>query len=193
MTLDNTEAFITVGQSVPFKTGGSGGTDNPFTIDRKDVGTTLKVTPHIQQNGTIRLEVDQVVESLLEKVVAGASDLVTSKRQVKTEILVDDKSTIVLGGLISDRVSEVESGIPILKNIPILGVLFRSKGEKQEKTNLMIILRPTIVTDNLDHIRDRRLDGIWELRIDAFGGSRQLIQPSIDDVFDGNYMKGAPE
>jgi len=191
MTLDNSEAFITVGSSVPFKTGGSGTTDNPFTINRQDVGTTLSVIPHVQQNGSIRLEVDQTVESLIGENTAGAVDLVTSKRQVKTEVLVNDGATIVLGGLISDRITEFESRVPILGHLPFIGNLFKSKSTKKEKTNLLIILRPTIIRDQSSDLIKRRMDGIWELRIETLGGGLGLIQPSIDEVFDGNYIGGS--
>ena len=191
MTLDNSEAFITVGSSVPFKTGGSGTTDNPFTINRQDVGTTLSVIPHVQQNGSIRLEVDQTVESLIGENTAGAVDLVTSKRQVKTEVLVNDGATIVLGGLISDRITEFESRVPILGHLPFIGNLFKSTSTKKEKTNLLIILRPTIIRDQSSDLIKRRMDGIWELRIETLGGGLGLIQPSIDEVFDGNYIGGS--
>jgi general secretion pathway protein D len=190
MTLDNSEAFITVGSSVPFKTGGSGTTDNPFTINRQDVGTTLSVIPHIQQNGSIRLEVDQTVESLIGE-ISGAADLLTSKRQVKTEVLVNDGATIVLGGLISDRITEFENRVPILGHLPIIGNLFKSTSTKKEKTNLLIILRPTIIRDQSSDIIKQRMDGIWELRIETLGGGQGLIQPSVDEVFDGNYMGGS--
>lgn len=190
MTLDNSEAFITVGNTVSFTTSGDGSTDNPFIYERQDVGTTLSVVPHIQQDGSVRLEVDQVVESLL----GNAQELnpTTSKRQVKTEVLVRDGQTIVLGGLISDTVIETEQRVPILGKIPILGFLFKSTSVSTVKTNLMIILRPTIIADNMDEIRQRRLDGIWELRIQTLDGSRELTQPSIDQLFEGRYIDGAP-
>lgn len=191
MTLDNSEAFITVGSSVPFKTGGDS-VDNPFSINRQDVGTTLSVIPHIQQNGAIRLEVDQTVESVNEDNSFGAVDVVTNKRQVQTEVLVNDGATIVLGGLISDRITESESRVPFFGKIPILGVLFKSKTVKKEKTNLLIILRPTIVSNNTDGLRESRLNGIWELRIQNMDGKKNLIEPSVDDIFDGAYFEGAP-
>jgi general secretion pathway protein D len=187
MTLDNSEAFITVGSTVPFQT--AGGDDSAFTIDRQDVGTTLTVIPHIQQNSMVRLEVDQVIESVI-----GQNDFgdTTSKRQVKTEVLVGDGQTIVLGGLISDRVRETESRIPVLGKLPIIGPLFTAKSSKKEKTNLMIILRPTIVQDNFAEIRETRLNGIWELRIQTLDGEKSLVQPSIDEMFNGNYINGSP-
>lgn len=192
VTMDNSEAFITVGSSVPFKTGGGGTSENPFTINRQDVGTKLSVVPHVQKNGVVRLEVDQTVESVNEDNSFGAVDVVTNKRQVKTEILVKDGATIVLGGLISDRVTETESRVPVLGSLPIIGNLFRSKSTKNEKTNLMIILRPTIIRDdNMDELRERRMRGIWDIRIQTMDGSRDLTQPGLDDVFDGNFNNGS--
>ena len=191
LTLDNSEAFITVGNSVPFKTSGNGDGENPFTIDRQDVGTTLTVIPHVQQNGTIRLEVDQTVESVDETVKYAVSDVVTKKRQVKTEVLIQDGETIVLGGLISDQISESESRVPVLGYIPIIGNLFKSKSTSKIKTNLLIILKPTIVKDSMDQYRDDRLNGIWELRIQALEGPKGLIQPSVDEIFEGDYINGS--
>ncbi|MEJ2062806.1 MAG: type II secretion system secretin GspD [Reinekea sp.] len=187
LTLDNNEAYITVGSSVPFLTGGSGTDDNPFTIERQDVGTTLTVIPHIQQNGSIRLEVDQSVENVDTDAKFGAQDLVTSKREVKTQVLVQSGSTIVLGGLISDKVNEVESRIPLLGSIPIIGTLFRSTKHEATKTNLMIILRPSLVEDDMDAYRESRLQGIWELRIQS-SDLKDVNRPSTDDIFKGNYI-----
>ena len=192
ITLDNAEAYITVGNSVPFITGGNGTDDNPYVIERQDVGTTLTVIPHVQQNGRIRLEVTQVVESVDTTVTYTTQDVVTKKRELKTEVLIDDGSTIVLGGLISDQVNESESRVPLLGSIPILGVLFRSTSTSYDKTNLMIILRPTLMNDYMDEYRAARLKGIWELRIQAKGAG-DLIQPSIDDIFMGNYLEGSKE
>lgn len=192
LTLDNSEAVITVGNSVPFKTGGSGGDENPFTIERQDVGTTLTVIPHIQQNGSIRLEVDQVVESVDETVSYDASDVVTKKRQVTTQVLVDSGQTIVLGGLIQDQVSELESRVPVLGYIPIIGNLFKSKSTLKTKTNLLIILKPSIIEDNMDEIRTNRLNGIWELRIQTIRDETSIEQPSVDEIFEGKYINGSP-
>ena len=192
LTLDNSEAVITVGNSVPFKTGGSGEAENPFTIERQDVGTTLTVIPHVQQNGVIRLEVDQVVESVDETVTFDASDVVTKKRQVTTEVLVKSGETIVLGGLIQDQVSELESRVPVLGYIPIIGNLFKSKSTSKIKTNLLIILKPSVISDNMNDIRTGRLNGIWELRLQTIKDAESLIQPSVDEIFEGNYINGSP-
>lgn len=190
MTLDNSEAFITVGSNVPLVTGGDGSESNPFTIDRQDVGTTLTVIPNIQQDDRIRLEVDQTVESVIQTLEYEARDVVTNKRQVKTEVLVADGQTIVLGGLISDQVEETQTRVPVLGQLPIIGPLFRSTSTSKEKTNLLIVLRPTIIRDNADELRDARLQGIWELRIQTLDGVLDLPQPDVQELFLGNYIGG---
>jgi general secretion pathway protein D len=152
MTLDNAEAKIVVGQNVPFITGsfaqatGTTGTVNPFTtVERKDVGLTLKIKPQISDGGTIRLDIFQEVSSVAPTATALASDLITNKRSIETKVVVDDANTIVLGGLIEDTVQDGVQAVPLLGDIPLLGALFRFKSQTTKKTNLMVFLRPTIV------------------------------------------------
>lgn len=153
MTLDNQEAHIVVGQNVPFITGSTtstnSGTSNPYqTIERKDVGITLKVIPHIGEDGTVRLEVEQEVSAVLKtNTDIRSSDLITSKRLIKTEILADDQQTIVLGGLIQDDTTGSTQAVPGLGSIPYVGRLFRSDSGKKEKRNLLVFLHPTIIRD----------------------------------------------
>jgi general secretion pathway protein D len=155
LTLDNQEAFITVGQNVPFVTGsftntGSGGdgAQNPFqTIERENVGITLTVTPHINDGDSVVLDISQEVSSLSGLSVA-ASDLITNERKIQTKVLAVDGKIIVLGGLIKDDVQDAQQKVPILGDIPFLGRLFRSDAEKVTKQNLMVFIRPTIIRDN---------------------------------------------
>ena len=170
MTLDNQEAEIVVGQNVPFVTGqtASSTNSNPFTtIDRQDVGVTLKVIPHIHDGEAIRLEVEATAESVSNTTVAGSADLITNKRSIKTMILSDNGETIVLGGLIRDDVREVVSKVPLLGDIPLLGWLFRSKSVNQVKSNLMVFLRPTIVSDSgvARTLTEEKFNGIWEFTL----------------------------
>lgn len=154
LTLDNKEAEIVVGQQVPFVTGsysttlnqtGGGTVSSPFqTIDRKDVGLTLKVTPQINEGNSVRLKLDLTVSSIAPT-VSGAADLVTNKREVKTVVITDDDSIVVLGGLIQDSYTDSVQKVPILGSIPILGHLFRSTSRQKQKQNLMIFLHPVIV------------------------------------------------
>jgi len=159
LTLDNTEAKIIVGQNVPFVTGsyastGSTATANPFqTIERKDVGLTLKIKPQISEGGLVRLTIYQEVSSVLPTSTSGASDLITNKRSLETTVTVDNGNTIVLGGLIEDKTQNVTQKVKILGSIPILGALFRYKKKSKVKTNLMVFLKPTILYNASDSYR----------------------------------------
>jgi general secretion pathway protein D len=137
---------------------------NPFqTIERKDVGLTLRIKPQISEGGAIRLEIYQEVSSVDPTSRSGASDLVTNKRSLETKVVVDDGNTIVLGGLIDNTIKQTQEAIPLLGSIPYLGALFRYRQEVRQRTNLMIFLRPVIIrsaedsyrvtTDRYDYLR----------------------------------------
>ena len=152
--LDNAPAEIVVGQEVPFVTGSiltGNSSVNPYTtIERKDVGITLKVLPRINAGDTIRLEVSQEASSIAPDLSTSASDLITNRRLINTTVLADDGETIVLGGLITDdRVSSAQK-VPILGDIPLLGNLFKAQRHSQGKRTLFIFLRPTILRDSAD-------------------------------------------
>ena len=152
VTLDHQEASIIVGQNVPFVTGestnaGTDGTTNPFrTIERQDVGTTLKVTPQINEGDTITLDIDQEV-STVSQAATGAVDLVTNKRAIKTAVQLEDGELLVLGGLIDDTVINVEQKVPVLGDIPYLGALFRANTSRRIKQNLLVFIRANIIRD----------------------------------------------
>lgn len=189
MTLDNQEAEIIVGQNVPFITGSTASStnSNPFnTIERKDVGISLKVKPHIHEGLDIRLEVEASAESVSTTTVSGSADLITNKRALKTVILTGNKETIVLGGLIRDDVTDTVSKVPLLGDIPLLGWLFRSTNTQHTKTNLMLFLRPTIVntaevSQSLTH---DKYNGIWEFNVSDQLGS-DALGSRVDAVFKG--------
>ncbi len=149
-TLDNEPAEIVVGQNVPFRTGSystPGNTLTPFTtIERQDVGLTLRVVPRIHEGDSIRLEVSQEVSSLVGA-VTGAADLITNRRSIQTTVLADNGDTIVLGGLISDDRTTVKSQVPVLGDIPVIGNLFKSRQTERVKRTLFVFLRPTILRD----------------------------------------------
>ena len=153
LTLDNQKAEILVGQNVPFQTGSfttsASGADNPFTtIERQDIGVTLKVTPHINEGASLRLEIEQEISSIAPTSQGiNAVDLITNKRSIKSTILAEDGQVIVLGGLIQDDVTQTDSKVPLLGDIPLLGRLFRSSKDSHIKRNLMVFLRPTVVRD----------------------------------------------
>ncbi|MDP4652480.1 MAG: type II secretion system protein GspD, partial [Haliea sp.] len=156
LTLDNQEAYITVGQNVPFVTGsftstGTGdGAQNPFqTIERQNVGITLKVTPHISEGDSVVLDISQEVSSLSNtSVVLQASDLITNERVLQTKVLASDGRMVVLGGLIKDDVQDGSQKVPLLGDIPFFGRLFRNDAVQVVKTNLLIFIRPTIIRDD---------------------------------------------
>lgn len=154
VALDNEEASLLVGQNIPFVTGSatsSGSTvTNPFqTIERQDIGITLKVTPRINQGDAITLEIEQTTENVSTSEVAGASDLVTEKTEIKTNALIKDGEVLVLGGLIREDETKSRSQVPILGHIPLVGRLFRSSSTSKRKNNLMVFIRPIILKDRL--------------------------------------------
>ena len=176
VTLDNEEAEIQVGQEVPFvtgqytdtgATGGGGGSVNPFqTIQREQVGLTLKITPQINEGDAVRLKVEQEISQLLPS--AQAVDLITSNRSINTSVIVEDGGTLVLGGLIQDQITERQQRVPILGGIPLHRL--RCSGQtppRKQKTNLMVFIKPTILRDNVqaafetnakyNYIRDEQL------------------------------------
>ena len=170
VTMDNEEAYIVVGQNVPFVTGSvsttSTGVANPYTtVERKDVGVTLKVIPHIGENGTVRLEVEQEVSAVQDK--GQATDLITSKRAIKTSVLAEHGQTVVLGGLISDNRTLSRQGLPGLSSIPYVGRLFRADSNSNEKRNLLVFIHPTIVGDANDvrRISQQRYNQLYSLQL----------------------------
>ena len=154
VTLDNEEAELIVGQNLPFVTGsftGTGSTDpqNPFqTIERQDVGLTLKVTPQINEGDTVKLVLEQETSSVIPGTVE--QGIATRKRSIKTSVLVDDGGILILGGLIQEEVSDTQSKVPLLGDIPLLGALFRTESTNRSKQNLMVFLRPSILRDHKD-------------------------------------------
>ena len=191
-TMDNEQAKIVVGQNVPFRTGsttsGSNGASNPFTtIQREDVGLTLEVTPHIHDGNLVRLEIHQEVSEVDKTSLAsigsdGSADLITNKRTIDTTVLADDREVIILGGLIRDKITDVSSGVPLLKDIPILGRLFKSSNKIREKQNLLVFLRPTVLAtkEDVKDMSKRKYSGIWEVQIEG----RDPLD-AISDLFDG--------
>ncbi|MEM6300971.1 MAG: type II secretion system secretin GspD [Pseudomonadota bacterium] len=155
LTLDNQEAFITVGQNVPFitgsftNTGANAGATNPFqTIERQNVGITLTVTPQINEGDSVVLDIKQEVNSLTNATASvDASDIITNERLIQTKVLASDSRVVVLGGLIQDDVQAVEQRVPLLGDIPFLGRLFRNDGVSVTRRNLLVFIRPTIIRD----------------------------------------------
>ena len=181
LTLDNEEAKIVIGQNVPFVTGqftntgttGTGGAVNPFqTIERKDVGLTLKVTPQISENGTVKLTIFQEVSSVQASSINSATGLITNKRSIESKVLVGDGEIIVLGGLLSDEYAGNQEKVPGLGDIPLFGNLFKSEARSRKKTNLMVFLRPVVV-------RDAAATAAYSAdRYEMMRGAQQQAQPT---------------
>ncbi len=151
VTMDNQEAEITVGQEVPFITGqstsSSSTTTNPFTtIERKDVGLKFKITPQINRGETVNLKIEQETSNVATSSVS-AADLITNKRRITTNVMVEDGQILVLGGLIEDNYRDSESKVPLLGDLPIIGNVFRSNTTSKAKNNLMVFIHPVILPD----------------------------------------------
>ncbi len=157
VTMDNEEAEIKVGQEVPFltgqftNTGAAQGSVNPFqTIQREDVGLTLKITPQINEGNAVVLDVDLETSSLSGQIASAlAVDLVTNQRSITQKVIIEDGDILVLGGLVGDELIEIDEKVPILGDIPLLGSLFRSQSASTTKRTLMVFLRPVILEDGV--------------------------------------------
>lgn len=179
LTLDNEEAKIVIGQNVPFVTGqytnnnSNNGAVNPFqTIERKDVGLTLRVKPQISEDGTIKMNIFQEVSSVQASSVNSTTGLITNKRTIESTVLVDDGAIVVLGGLLQDEYAGNQEKVPGLGDIPFFGNLFKSENRSRRKTNLMVFLRPVVLRDARD-TTNLSLD-----RYELMRGTQQQAQPS---------------
>ncbi|HKY90268.1 MAG TPA: type II secretion system secretin GspD, partial [Nevskiaceae bacterium] len=152
LTLDNEEAKIVVGQNVPFITGqyaqtGSATTATPFqTIERKDVGLTLRIRPQISEGGAVRLQIYQEVSSVQDRL--NPAGIITNKRSIESTVIVDTGQIVALGGLVQDGIDTRIEKVPVLGDIPLLGLLFRYETRQQTKTNLMVFLRPVVLRES---------------------------------------------
>lgn len=196
VTMDNEEAEIKVGQEVPFvtgqytNTGATGGNTsvNPFqTIQREQVGLTLKLTPQINEGDAILLKIEQEISALQGTAGGEAADLITSNRSVNTSVIVEDGGILVLGGLIQDDLRETEQRVPILGSIPLLGALFRSNKTEKTKTNLMIFIKPTILRSDAqaafetnakyNYVRSQQLAGDPD-KVQLMPGEQRPVLPA---------------
>jgi len=201
VTLDNEEAEIKIAQEVPFVTGqytsqgipGAGGQVNPFqTIQREEVGNILKITPQINEGSSVLLKISQEASSIAaSSQQVSSNDLITNKRTITTNVMVEDGGIIVLGGLISDEVRESKSQVPFLGAIPIIGELFKTRSINKVKTNLMVFIRPRILRDGTDaaiesnakynYIRKQQLDHN-DGRVPLMPGERQPTLPPLEQL-----------
>ena len=213
IALDNEEAKIVVGQNVPFVTGsftnantGSGGTVNPFTtVERRDVGLTLRVRPQVGEGGTVRMTVFQEKSDVDASSRGNSQGLTTNKSSIETTVVIDDGATLVLGGLLQDEFSNGSSQVPLLGDIPVLGNLFKNRSRSRSKTNLMVFLRPVVIrnqddanvmtSDRYDYMRQRQINSQPESSVvlnkvdaapvlDPLKLSNQLTMPSVKQPLD---------
>ena len=190
MTLDNEEARIIIGNNVPFVTGSyanstGSSTVNPFTtVERKDVGLMLKVRPQISENGTVKMAIYQEVSKIDPATLSNVNGPTTSKRSIESNVVVDDGSIIVIGGLLEDSYSQGQDKVPLLGDIPAVGALFRSENRTRNKTNLMVFLRPIVVRDNATS------EALVLDRYEAIRALQQATQPPASAVM--NSVSGAP-
>ena len=201
ITLDNEEARIVVGQNVPIITGsyaqtGSTATVTPFqTVTRQDVGLTLRVRPQISDNGIVKMQIFQEVSSVANPFFP--SGIILNKRNIESNVLVDDGQIIVLGGLIEDKYNDSSSGVPFLKDIPYLGALFRSDAKERTKTNLLVFIRPYVLRDRDQSadITQNRLDLVQKTE-DQFKQAPMILPkedlPRISELERPMVQPGAP-
>lgn len=188
LTLDNEEAKIIIGQNVPFVTGqyatsSNSSTANPFTtVERKDVGLTLRVKPQINENGTIKMQIFQEVSSVDASTRTDANGPTTNKRSIESNVLVENGSIVMLGGLLQDEYSGGTEKVPLLGDIPLVGNLFKSETRSRKKTNLMVFLRPVVM-------RDAQSTSAFALdRYDSIRTMQQTVQPDNSVV-----MRAVPD
>jgi general secretion pathway protein D len=185
LTLDNEEAKIVIGQNVPFVTGqftntgssSSTGSVNPFTtVERKDVGLTLKVKPQISEDGSVKLVIYQEVSSIQAGTLLNLNGPTTNKRSIESTVMVNDGNIVVLGGLLQDDFSGNQQKVPGLGDMPVFGALFRSDTRERKKTNLMVFLRPVIMRSATDS------DALSFDRYDVMRGVQQSAQPTESET-----------
>jgi general secretion pathway protein D len=199
VTMNNEEAEVHVTQEIPLITGSfssstasTNGTTSPFTtIQREEVGTILKVTPHINEGNSVQLKIEQEDSSPGAK-LADSADISTNKRSIKTTVLIEDGGVIVLGGLMQDTVTESEDRVPGLGAIPLIGNLFKSRSGSRVKTDLLVFIRPKILRDAevTEELSEGKYNGIRQQEKNLHDGHITLLpgerQPSIPPVPPGS-------
>ena len=191
LTLDNEEARIVVGQNVPFITGqftsnnSNSGSVNPFqTVERKDVGLTLRVKPQISEDGSVKLQVYQEVSSIDPATTTAANGPTTNKRSIESNVVVEDGAIVVLGGLLTDEYAGGQEKVPLLGDVPLLGNLFKGEKRTRSKRNLMVFLRPVVVRDAVatDNLSLDRYDLMRATQKDAQPAPNVLVPISSGPV-----------
>lgn len=205
LTLDNEEAKIVIGENVPFvtgqftNTGSSANTVNPFqTIERKDVGLTLRVRPQINENGSVKMVIYQEISAVKAGTEAAANGPTTTKRSIESSVLVDDGAIVVLGGLLQDDYSGNLEKVPGLGDLPLFGNLFKGEVRKRRKSNLMVFLRPVVMRDapTSDAVSMDRYDQIRSIQKDAQPVPNVLVPindaPLLPQLRPTPFMRSVP-
>ena len=208
-SLDNEESEVSVGQEVPFLSGSfsntgsssSNGSVNPFqTIERKDVGLKLGVTPQINEGDTVKLKI-KLESSSVASGGAGSANLVTNKRTITNTVNVESGQVLVIGGLTDDKLNDGVSGVPLLSSIPVVGNLFKSRSVRKEKSNLMVFIHPTILRnqEDGDFYTQRKYDSVRDVQVKAaargkvplIGGPRPVM-PDLEAYVRDNSQPPPP-
>ncbi len=192
LTLDNEESRVIVGQNVPFVTGSyqqnNNSVNNPFqTIERKDVGMTLRVKPQINDDGSIKLKIFQEISNVDPTSKNDPAGLITNKRSIETNVIVDDGAIVVLGGLLQDEYTDGQSKVPLLGDIPGLGNLFKSESRTRKKTNLMVFIRPTVLRDEASST------AFSDSKYEDMRNKQQASQPGRHLIFDNKPVPSFQE
>ena len=192
LTLDNEESRVIVGQNVPFVTGSyqqnNNTVDNPFqTIERKDVGMTLRVKPQINDDGSIKLKIFQEISNVDPSSKNDPAGLITNKRSIETNVIVDDGAIVVLGGLLQDEYTDGQTKVPVLGDIPGLGSLFKSQNRARKKTNLMVFIRPTVLRT------EAATAAFSDNKYQDMRDKQQALQPGRHLIFENKPVPSLPE
>ena len=192
LTLDNEESRVIVGQNVPFVTGSyqqnNNTVDNPFqTIERKDVGITLRVKPQINDDGSIKLKIFQEISNVDPSSKNDPAGLITNKRSIETNVIVDDGAIVVLGGLLQDEYTDGQTKVPVLGDIPGLGSLFKSQNRARKKTNLMVFIRPTVLRT------EAATAAFSDNKYQDMRDKQQALQPGRHLIFENKPVPSLPE
>ena len=185
LTTDNSTASISIGENVPFITGQTSnisGSGDPFqTIERRDVGINLSVTPQISEGDTVVLEIDQEVSGVSDQQLPGASDIITTERKITTEVIARDNEIIILGGLQEDTVNQTSDKVPLLGDIPLLGTLFKYDNSDKDKKNLMVFLKARIIRDE-ESLRGATAEKYKNIRRQQIAAREDGVPLMRDDV-----------
>lgn len=193
IAMDNKEATISIGENIPYKAGYTETSNvlaGSVSVQREKVALTLKITPHIGVDGTVRLDIRQEIKDVGEKNFGGLGPS-WSEKEIETAVVVRDREAVIIGGLMQERTEESENKVPLLGDIPVVGHLFRSTYKSKRKTNLIVVITPYVLEDETDlqELRDRKL----RERAEFFGTFRTFETLELDPTIDPRRKRGVVE